>query len=223
MAKRGLAITVPQGGGQAEELHSLRKRCKELRYLLEFFGTLYDPAAYRRAVGDLRGLQDVLGELNQDGEVQRDAIRGFAAEMLAAGTAASAGQPPAAELAATLLAMGELTAQLHARQDRARERVAGRFADFTRQAACARWTLRPRRPGHEGLRDVRHQGRGGEDSAGGRPRLPVGRRAGYRTLLWDLDPQGAATYVFRVRPRVKGGGKGNRPRRPAARRRDQGH
>ncbi|WP_426593497.1 ParA family protein [Cellulomonas sp. McL0617] len=31
-------------------------------------------------------------------------------------------------------------------------------------------------------------------------------REGRRTLLWDLDPQAAATYVFRVRPRVKGGG-----------------
>jgi chromosome partitioning protein len=31
---------------------------------------------------------------------------------------------------------------------------------------------------------------------------------GLRTLLWDLDPQGAATYLFRVRPRVKGGGRG---------------
>jgi cellulose biosynthesis protein BcsQ len=30
---------------------------------------------------------------------------------------------------------------------------------------------------------------------------------GRRTLLWDLDPQAAATYLFRVRPRVKGGGK----------------
>jgi len=27
-----------------------------------------------------------------------------------------------------------------------------------------------------------------------------------RTLLWDLDPQAAATFLFRVRPRVKGGG-----------------
>ena len=24
--------------------------------------------------------------------------------------------------------------------------------------------------------------------------------AGHRTLLWDLDPQGAATYLLRVRP-----------------------
>jgi cellulose biosynthesis protein BcsQ len=32
-------------------------------------------------------------------------------------------------------------------------------------------------------------------------------RDGYRVLLWDLDPQGAASFLFRVRPRVKGGGK----------------
>lgn len=30
---------------------------------------------------------------------------------------------------------------------------------------------------------------------------------GYRTLIWDLDPQGAATYYFRIKPRVKGGGR----------------
>jgi cellulose biosynthesis protein BcsQ len=31
--------------------------------------------------------------------------------------------------------------------------------------------------------------------------------AGHRTLVWDLDPQGAATYYFRVKPHIKGGGK----------------
>jgi len=30
---------------------------------------------------------------------------------------------------------------------------------------------------------------------------------GARTLVWDLDPQGAATFYFRVKPKVKGGGK----------------
>ncbi len=30
---------------------------------------------------------------------------------------------------------------------------------------------------------------------------------GARTLVWDLDPQGAATYCFRIKPRVKGGGR----------------
>ncbi|MFO8173956.1 MAG: ParA family protein [Longimicrobiales bacterium] len=32
-------------------------------------------------------------------------------------------------------------------------------------------------------------------------------RAGTRTLVWDLDPQGAASFYFRVKPRVKGGGR----------------
>jgi len=40
-------------------------------------------------------------------------------------------------------------------------------------------------------------------------------RDGRRTLVWDLDPQGAATFLLRVRPHVKGGGKalvrGTRP------------
>jgi chromosome partitioning protein len=30
---------------------------------------------------------------------------------------------------------------------------------------------------------------------------------GQRVLLWDLDPQAAATFYFRIRPKVKGGGK----------------
>lgn len=32
--------------------------------------------------------------------------------------------------------------------------------------------------------------------------------SGLRTLVWDLDPQGAATFYFRVRPKIRGGGKG---------------
>ncbi len=40
-------------------------------------------------------------------------------------------------------------------------------------------------------------------------------KEGRRTLLWDLDPQAAATYLFRIGPRVKGGSqrlvRGKRP------------
>ncbi|MGI8414594.1 MAG: ParA family protein [Solirubrobacteraceae bacterium] len=32
-------------------------------------------------------------------------------------------------------------------------------------------------------------------------------RGGSRTLLWDLDPQAASTYLFRVKPKVRGGGR----------------
>jgi chromosome partitioning protein len=31
--------------------------------------------------------------------------------------------------------------------------------------------------------------------------------SGLRTLLWDLDPQGAASFYFRIRARVEGGGR----------------
>jgi cellulose biosynthesis protein BcsQ len=30
---------------------------------------------------------------------------------------------------------------------------------------------------------------------------------GANTLLWDLDPQGATSYYYKVKPKVKGGGK----------------
>jgi chromosome partitioning protein len=33
-------------------------------------------------------------------------------------------------------------------------------------------------------------------------------RDGIPTLVWDLDPQAAATFYFRVKPKVRGGGKG---------------
>jgi chromosome partitioning protein len=39
--------------------------------------------------------------------------------------------------------------------------------------------------------------------------------SGLRTILWDLDPQGAASFMFRVKAKVKGGGRalisGKRP------------
>jgi cellulose biosynthesis protein BcsQ len=39
--------------------------------------------------------------------------------------------------------------------------------------------------------------------------------SGLRTVLWDLDPQAAASFMFRVKPKVKGGGQalisGKRP------------
>jgi CHAD domain-containing protein len=137
VAKLGVAISAAgtAGGPPAEDMHALRKRCKELRYLLEFFGSLYDPAALRRAVKDLKGLQDCLGQL-QDAEVQRDEIREFATRMLTQRLAPGASwqpsraQPEANELTATLLAMGELTAQLEAQQRHARAEVAGRFGEF---------------------------------------------------------------------------------------------
>lgn len=35
----------------------------------------------------------------------------------------------------------------------------------------------------------------------------IAAQQGYQTLLWDLEPQGASSFYFRVKPKLKGGGK----------------
>jgi len=116
VARRGAVISPVS---PAESLHDLRKRCKELRYALEFFAPLFPPVAYGAVLGDLKRLQDCLGEF-QDTEVQIGEIRVLATSMLTAGEAP----------AVTLLAMGEVTAGLAARQQAARAEFERRFAAF---------------------------------------------------------------------------------------------
>ena len=47
----------------AADLHELRKTCKKLRYLVEFFHSLLDREAADAAIESLKGLQDTLGRL----------------------------------------------------------------------------------------------------------------------------------------------------------------
>jgi CHAD domain-containing protein len=113
---QGSAITA---ASPPEALHDLRKRCKELRYVLEFFAPIHDRVAYKKVVGDLKQLQDCLGEF-QDSEVQRGEIHDLADAMLA----------DRAAPAATLLAMGEIAAKLAVSQAQARADFSRRFAAF---------------------------------------------------------------------------------------------
>jgi CHAD domain-containing protein len=110
-------------GSPPESLHDLRKRCKELRYLLEFFASLHDPAIHRQAVRELKGLQDCLGEY-QDCQVQLHELRMFAGQM----------RTDRRVPATALLAMGELAGHIAQREHRARSEFAGRFADFASAA-----------------------------------------------------------------------------------------
>ena len=121
---QGAAITA---GSPPESLHDLRKHAKGLRYLLEFFAPLHDPVAYRKVVGDLKSLQDCLGDF-QDSQVQREEIHALADAMLAERAAP----------AATLLAMGEIAAKLTLRQAEARADFAVRFARFAGPAGQER-------------------------------------------------------------------------------------
>jgi CHAD domain-containing protein len=116
----GTAIGVDS---PAEDLHTLRKRCKELRYALEVFAPTIDAASGKRAVGALKGLQDVLGRF-QDSEVQRRALREFSDEMMMEGTPAE-----------TMLAMSELIGHFDAEQNRARREFDVAFARFARPSS----------------------------------------------------------------------------------------
>ena len=122
--KLGSSIT---DASPAESLHTLRKRGKELRYVLEFFTSLHDPELHRAVIGDLKRLQDCLGQF-QDSQVAREEIQSLAAAMLAQQAAP----------ASTLLAMGELAAQLGERQRRARAEFGQRFAEFGGIPGCRR-------------------------------------------------------------------------------------
>lgn len=121
---RGGAISTDS---PPEKLHDLRKRCKELRYALEFFASLHDLPAHRRAVRELKGLQDCLGTY-QDCQVQQAEIRAVAADLLASGVPAG-----------VLLAMGELAGHVGEREREARSEFSGRFATFASPEARARF------------------------------------------------------------------------------------
>ncbi|HWH99233.1 MAG TPA: CHAD domain-containing protein [Propionibacteriaceae bacterium] len=107
VTKRAKAISVDS---PSEQIHALRRTCKEMRYVLEVFQPLCDPKAYKQVASDFKGLQDVLGEF-QDGEVQANALHVFAQEMLDAGEVD----------VNALLAMGELSARFETKQRAARE------------------------------------------------------------------------------------------------------
>ena len=109
--------------GPSEPFHELRKRGKELRYLLELFGSpLYPSEVVKPMVKSLKGLQDVLGR-HQDREVQIAKLGSLAAEL--------------ADNQAALLATGALIARLDDDKWMARGEFAGRFAPFASSSQLA--------------------------------------------------------------------------------------
>jgi CHAD domain-containing protein len=101
-----------------EALHELRKKGKELRYLLEFFSALYPSDVVKPMVKTLKSLQDTLGRF-QDRQVQAETLRGLRDEV-----AAVEGGP------AALIATGMLIERLEEEQAAARAEFAERFAAF---------------------------------------------------------------------------------------------
>ncbi len=116
MVKRGRGVGDDM---PAEALHDIRIRGKKLRYLLEFFRSLYPGEEVGELVGELKSLQDNLGDFN-DYRVQRQSLQKFAVEMAEEGSAPLQ----------TQLAIGRLLAQLEAGQAAERSRFAKRFDRF---------------------------------------------------------------------------------------------
>jgi CHAD domain-containing protein len=123
--REGAAISDASPAG---DLHELRKTCKKLRYLVEFFQALIDREAAEEAIASLKGLQDTLGR-HQDLQVQADALLGYARELAREGKA----PPPA------YVALGMLVERLREQQARARTEFAERFDEFSRKGGRKRW------------------------------------------------------------------------------------
>jgi CHAD domain-containing protein len=116
MVKMGRAIDA---SSPAADYHELRKRGKELRYLLELFGTpLYPPDIVRPMIKSLKSLQDVLGR-HQDREVQVTMLSAMRDEL--------AGREGGS---AALMATGVLVARLREDELTARQEFSERFAQF---------------------------------------------------------------------------------------------
>jgi CHAD domain-containing protein len=115
-----------------EAYHELRKKAKELRYLLELLAVkLFDPEHVARMVKSLKALQDVLGR-HQDREVQSAMLQSIADEVA---TLSGGGR--------ACLAMGVLTDRLAVDEAAAREEFGERFAAFAshEQRALVRHTF----------------------------------------------------------------------------------
>lgn len=114
----------------ATDLHELRKSCKKLRYLLEFFVSLYPTQHVKPLIRQLKRLLDNLGEF-QDLQVQADRLRGFGEDL----------QRQDAHNLPVVLAIGSLVADLLRRQTAARTVFATRFTAFDdaqQHALCRR-------------------------------------------------------------------------------------
>jgi CHAD domain-containing protein len=120
MVKMGSAIDE---GSASTEYHELRKKGKELRYLLELFAVpLYPEDVVKPMIKTLKALQDVLGR-HQDREIQGGTLRSLRDDV------SRGPEGPAA-----LMAMGTLVERLGDDQQAARAAFAAKFDAFASRA-----------------------------------------------------------------------------------------
>ncbi len=117
-------------GSEDERYHQLRKTCKKLRYLTEFFEGYFDGAATRHLIRSLKRLQRRLGR-HQDCSTQLATFRRYGEQMQASGEYS----------AATIMALGVLIERLKEnklRQKHAFRRCFESFASGSTRTAIGR-------------------------------------------------------------------------------------
>lgn len=104
---------------QAELMHALRIECKKLRYLIEFFASLFPANQIRQLISQLKRLQDNLGDFN-DLSIQQEYLLNIAEELPINNK----------ESRRALIATGSLVESLAIRQGQVQEDFAETFTNF---------------------------------------------------------------------------------------------
>ena len=120
IVKKGRKILA---NSEDEMLHALRIECKKLRYLLEFFAGLFPRKKMNTLIGQLKKLQDNLGDFN-DLCVQQEYLLNITTEL-------PAGRQ---QVNKTLVAIGSLVQTLIHEKQSVKEAFAGTFTDFSAPA-----------------------------------------------------------------------------------------
>jgi CHAD domain-containing protein len=105
-----------------ELLHQLRIECKKLRYLLEFFNSLFPQNKIQFLIRKLKLLQDNLGRIN-DMVIQQQTLIEFAGQLSSKGTDAKD----------TVLAIGILIGKLHEKQKSEKKKFSEIFKIYAGQ------------------------------------------------------------------------------------------
>jgi len=101
------------------EFHKLRIDCKKLRYMIEFFSSLYPEEDIKELVKHLKKLQDNLGEFN-DLSVQRQRLKAFVDKL----------DPSDEKQRESIVSSGGLISVLYERQREVRSEFTEKFKEF---------------------------------------------------------------------------------------------
>jgi CHAD domain-containing protein len=114
------AGSMPLGNAEDDMLHALRIECKKLRYLIEFFASLFSRKKIDVLIEQLKQMQDNLGYYN-DLRVQEKYLLNITAEIPKTGQQSKK----------VLVVIGSLIGTLSSEKQKVKETLGKTFTDFT--------------------------------------------------------------------------------------------